>query len=284
MSTENTEQWNEWLAGLIDGDGCFYINKKEKNVSFEITTHITDIRVLTELKNKLKVGSVKKRSNSQSVRFRVKTKVAVIDILHRVNGKLYNPARVAQFIAACNLFEITINQAWLDEVTTGAASLTIKNSYAYLAGLIDADGTISISVSHTSTENSQLSGVHGKITRLINSKAHNQVSLKVTTQYENYATLIYKTVGFGKIYKQKPNKQKKVPNPLYHWTVVSLEDFQLLYEQFKKFPLKSLKMHRIRLVLLYFKYKQLKYHLYEAGAIEAKIWAKFARLWYKYSY
>ncbi len=26
----NKELWNEWLAGVVDGDGCFYINKKKK--------------------------------------------------------------------------------------------------------------------------------------------------------------------------------------------------------------------------------------------------------------
>ena len=57
-----------------------------------------------------------------------------------------------------------------------------------------------------------------------------------------------------------------------------------LYEYFKKNPLKSLKMHRMRLILFYFKYKKLKYHLKPAGTLEAKIWSKFAESWYKYSY
>lgn len=43
-------------------------------------------------------------------------------------------------------------------------------------------------------------------------------------------------------------------------------------------------MHRMRLVLLYFKYKSLKYHLKDANTIEAKIWRKLAKSWYKYSY
>ena len=57
-----------------------------------------------------------------------------------------------------------------------------------------------------------------------------------------------------------------------------------MYEYLKKNPLKSVKMHRMRLVLLYFKYKNLNYHLKKEGNIEAKIWAKFAKSWYKYSY
>lgn len=273
----NKELWNEWLAGIVDGNGCFYINKKENSISFEVTTHITDIRVVANIKNILKVGTVKKRSNSQSVRYRVKAKGAILDILNRLNGKLYNPARVTQFIAACEMVGIT------PRVLT-EFSFTEKKSYAYLAGLIDADGSLVLSVSSSTAEDSLRSGVHGKITRLTNSKTHNQISLKVTTRYRDYAELIQNTFGFGKIYSQKPNRKSKAQNPLYHWTVTSQQDFELLYEFFKKFPLKSLKMHRLRLSLFYFKYKKLNYHLKEAGTIEGKTWAKFANSWYKYSY
>lgn len=275
MITQNTlenEKWNEWFAGLTDGDGCFCINKKDKSVSFELTTHITDIRVVNEIKNKLKAGSVRKRSNSERVRYRVKAKKTVIDILNRVNGKLFNPARVPQFLAACELLGVTPMLPKESAV-----------SYYYLAGLIDSDGTITISTSHSTTEDSQISGVQGKINRLTYAKAHNQILLKVTSKYPDYVNLIQKSFGFGIIYTQKANKKKRRPNPLYHWTIRSFEDFQLLYETFRKFPLKSLKMHRMRLVLIYFKYKQLKYHLKESGTVEARIWAKFAKLWFKYS-
>lgn len=269
----NDEKWNQWFAGLTDGDGCFYINKKERSVSFELTTHITDIRVVTEIKNKLKTGNVKKRSNSQSVRFRTKTKSAVVSILNRLNGKLFHPVRRAQFEAACELLGVQTFPSNESEM-----------SNAYLAGLIDSDGSFTISVSHSSQEDSQLSGGNGKITRLINAKAHNQVLLKVTTKKIDYASLLRKVFGFGSIYSQKPNKKKKAPNPLYHWTIHSYEDFLFVYEKLRKFPLKSIKMHRLRLVPLYFKYKQLKYHLKQPGSFEAKIWAKFAKSWFKYSF
>jgi len=75
-NTINThdEKWNQWFAGLTDGDGCFYISKKDRSISFEVTTHTTDARVLYDIKNKFKAGSVKLRGNTQSVRYRVKKK------------------------------------------------------------------------------------------------------------------------------------------------------------------------------------------------------------------
>lgn len=140
MNTIQTNLWNEWLAGITDGDGCFYFNQKERSVSFEITTHITNAKLLYNMKNTLGGGSVKIRAHNQSMRYRVKEKKIIIDVLNRINGKLYNHRRVDQFHKACSLTNITPIQS----------SPLIHNQSAYLAGLIDSDGTITISVSNTS--------------------------------------------------------------------------------------------------------------------------------------
>lgn len=269
----SNEKWNQWFAGLTDGDGCFYINKKENSVSFEITTHTIDARVLYNVKNKLKAGTVKLRSNSNSVRYRVKKKSIICEIINRLNGKIQNPARIAQFKEACRLCNI-------DYVTPSAV---ISNNDAYLSGLIDSDGTFAISVSNSSTENSQLSGVAGKIIRLTKAKGFCQISLKITSSHKIYLDMIKTSYGYGFVYVEKPDKKKKRPNYKYHWTIKSCEDFERLFEYIKKNPLKSVKMHRMRLSLLYFKYKNLNYHLKPADTIESKMWTKFSQAWFKYS-
>jgi hypothetical protein len=273
MNNKNSEKWNHWFAGLTDGDGCFYINQKEKTVSFEITTHTTDAPILFNIKNQLKAGTVKLRSGSQSVRYRVKQKAAISDIVNRLNGKLYNTARIAQFEKVCELINVVPH----------STTLLLKTD-AYLSGLIDADGTFAISVSKSSTQDSQISGVEGRTKRLTNSKAYNQIYAKVTSVDQNHLNLVQNSYGFGKIYIEKPNKANRSPNTKYHWTIKSYSDFQCLYEYLKKNPLKSVKMHRMRLVLLYFKYKDLGYHLKPSDTIESKIWAKFCKSWFKYSY
>lgn len=53
---KNLEKQNKWVAGVTDGDGCFYINKKEKNVSIEFTMHIKDLRLVQGIKNQKKGG------------------------------------------------------------------------------------------------------------------------------------------------------------------------------------------------------------------------------------
>lgn len=267
-------KWNQWFAGLTDGDGCFYMDKKEKNVSFELTVHTTDARVIYDIKNKLKAGSVKLRIGSHSIRYRVKKKEVIFEIVKRLNGQLRNPARMCQFKEVCELYNIEYI----------IPSPLLSKDDGYLSGLIDSDGSFAISVSHSSPQNSQISGVEGRIVRLINSRGYCQISLKVTSSYKNYLEMIQNSYGYGSIYQEKKNSNPKNPNHKYHWTIKSYDDFQILYEYMKKNPFKSIKMHRMRLALLYFRYKNLKYHLEAEGTVGAKIWSKFAKSWYKYSY
>lgn len=270
----NSKKWNEWFAGLVDGDGCFYINEKEKSISFELTTHVTDSRLIYNIKNVLKAGSVQLRSGSKSLRYRVKKKEVLKEIVNRVNGQLYQPVRVAQFKRICEILDIKQIES---------PTLIEKNN-GYLSGLIDSDGSIAISVTKTTAEDSQLTGVNGRIIRLINSKAHNQISLKVTSVYKQNLVFLQKSYGFGSIYIEKTKDKPKSVQTKYHWTIKSAQNFQTLYDYLKIHPLKSVKMHRIRLSLIYFKYKSLKYHLKLQGSVEAKVWTKFSYSWYKYSF
>jgi hypothetical protein len=270
---QDDASWNEWLAGLTDGDGCFYINKKDKSISFEVTTHLTDARVLYELKKKLGAGTVTLRSNANAVRYRIKQKHVIIDIVHRINGKLYNPARLTQFITVCQMVNIPMKNS--------PPLLHPKNGY--LAGIIDSDGTFTIS-SQSNATNSQISGVAGKIARLQDSRGTSQITCKVTSIYKNQVTLLKESFGIGTIREERPMKASKSNKTKFHWVVRSNDDFTILYEILKSFPLKSVKMHRLRLVPLYFKYKLLNHHLRAPGTLEFKVWEKFAKSWYKYSY
>jgi len=269
------EKWNQWFAGLTDGDGCFYINKKEKNISYELTVHIFDSRVVYDIKNKLKAGSVLKRSNSNSIRYRVKSREVIENIIDRLNGRLYNEARIKQFEKACQL---------LNKQYVTPSSLLSKDD-SYLAGLIDSDGSLTINISKSSKTDSQISGVEGRCLRLINSRGANQLRLTIASKYLNNVTLIQKSYNMGVVYTEKANNNNRCPNNKKHiWTLSSYNDFQKLYEYLKKFPLKSTKMHRMRLVFIYFKYKELKYHLKASDSLEFKLWSKLCKAWFKYSF
>lgn len=106
-SKEKSQKWDQWFAGLIDGDGCFYINQ-QKEISFELTTHTSDARIVYNIKNQLKAGSVKLRSGSNSIRYRVKQRATILDIVHRINGKVRNFTRCGQLKEVCQLLNIPI--------------------------------------------------------------------------------------------------------------------------------------------------------------------------------
>jgi hypothetical protein len=274
MNTNFEEKWNQWFAGITDGDGCFYINKKEKSISFELTVHIFDSRIVYDIKNKLKAGSVHKRSNSQSIRYRVKATEVIKNIVSRLNGRLYNEARVKQFEKVCQL---------LNKQSMNPSSLLSKDN-CYLAGFIDSDGSLTINISKSTKEDSQISGVEGRCLRLINSREGNQLRLTIVSKDLNNVNLIQKSYEMGVIYTEKANIKNRCPNKKHIWTLQSYNDFQILYEYLKKFPLKSTKMHRIRLLFIYFKYKELKYHLKPSDSLEFKLWSKFCKSWFKYSF
>lgn len=265
------QQWNAWFAGLVDGDGYFYINKQNQ-ISFELTVPVCDLKLLSNIKQKLNGGSIKIRSGSNSVRYRVKNQSILRNIVNRLNGQLYNPIRLTQFKKVCFILNINLYL------------FSNQLSNAYLSGLIDSDGTISISVSKSNAMTSQLVRQNGKIIRLSQSKGHHQLSVKITSVQKDYLQKIQKKFQLGKIYSEKANHQNKKPNVTYHWIIQTAEELMLLYTLLRKCTLKSKKMHRIRLIPIYFKYKELNYHLKETNTLEYKCWLTFCKSWFRYTF
>ena len=193
----NYDSWNEWFAGVVDGNGYFYINKNNE-ISFELTTSTIDIGILHIIKTKLNGGSIKVRSGSASVRYRVKQKQILVQILNRLNGLLYNINRLQQFKKCCNLLNIKVIPSLV----------TINGNNKYLSGLLDSNGIIAISVSKTNSKNSQLFGLAGKIKRLEQSRGNNQLYLKITSASEESILILKNSYSFGKIYIEQANKKK----------------------------------------------------------------------------
>ncbi|MGC1204868.1 MAG: LAGLIDADG family homing endonuclease [Flavobacteriaceae bacterium] len=267
-----TNPWDEWFAGVVDGDGYFYINKKQE-ISFELTTAMHDINIVYSIKNELKGGTIKRRSGSNGIRYRVKAFLIIEKIIHKLNGKLHNPVRLRQFEQVCIILNI--------KLISSPSIIQIPN--AYLAGLIDAEGTVIVSISKTNAITSQKPGTEGKILRLSQSRGFNQIYLKITSIYKQPLLLIQNSYNLGYISTDKKNIKNKKSNEQYNWTIKKYADFVLLYDILKNYPLKSSKMHRIRLSLKYFQYKILKYHLKDFNTIEHEIWLDFCKSWFRYS-
>nr|YP_010160551.1 hypothetical protein K4Y30_mgp17 [Gymnopilus junonius]QRH17737.1 hypothetical protein [Gymnopilus junonius] len=127
-SLEN-QKFNQWLAGLIDGDGCFQLSKKGY-ASLEIVAHIRDKNTLYQIKQKFG-GSIKLRAGLNHLRYRMHHKQGMLNLIKAVNGEIRNPIRLLQLNKICEKYNITIIQP---------CPLTFDN--AWLSGFFDSDGSI----------------------------------------------------------------------------------------------------------------------------------------------
>lgn len=123
------DKFNEWLAGIIDGDGCFLLSKKGY-ASLEITTQLRDKRVLYLIKQKYG-GAVKLYAGDNYLRYRLHHKAGLLSLIHGVNGLIRNPIRILQLGKICNIYGIKLKDP---------QQLTYNNGW--LAGFFDTDGSI----------------------------------------------------------------------------------------------------------------------------------------------
>lgn len=122
-------KFNEWLSGIIDGDGCFLMSKKGY-ASLEITIQLRDRRVLYLIKQKYG-GSVKLKGGDNYLRYRLHHKVGLINLINGVNGLIRNPIRILQMAKACDKYGIPL---------IDPKPLTFYNGW--FAGFFDTDGSV----------------------------------------------------------------------------------------------------------------------------------------------
>ena len=119
----------QWIAGVIDGDGNFYISKKGY-VELSVVMEPRDIACLYKMKQRYG-GSVKATSHAKAIRFRLHHMAGIQLVIKDVNGLIQNPVRYAQFKKVCELYNVE---------TISAIPLTYNS--AYLSGLFDTDGSV----------------------------------------------------------------------------------------------------------------------------------------------
>lgn len=124
-------KFKQWLAGLIDGDGCFTYSK-QGYAGLEITMDIRDENALQSVKS-VYGGSIKLRSNAKALRYRLHHKEGLLRIINDVNGLIRNSYRLVQLNKVCTKYDISLI---LPE------KLTFEDGW--LSGFFDADGTIGI--------------------------------------------------------------------------------------------------------------------------------------------
>ena len=134
--TLKEKSWNEWLSGLIDGDGCLLVSKAGYT-SCEITMGLQDEHALAIIKQKLG-GSIKLRSGVKALRYRLHNKDGMLELINRINGNIRHTSRIKQLESICLTLGIKIKYP---------IALTIENGW--FSGFFDADGTITYSIKNS---------------------------------------------------------------------------------------------------------------------------------------
>ena len=217
-------KFNEWLAGLLDGDGYFIITKKGY-VSCEITLDIKDKKALYEVKQKYG-GTIKVVSNTKALRYKLRHKKGLVALIYAMNGLIRNPYRILQMNRLCVKYDMEIEYA---------KPLTYNNGW--LSGFIDSDGSV-----------------------YFNDKS-GQISISISQKNRFLLEPLISLYG-GRIDIVSPNTEA------FKYVVYRKNELlDLLDNYFNKYPLKTNKYNRIKLIKEFYplhkdnsdtnKYKQL---------------------------
>ena len=107
----SNDVFNQWLAGLIDGNSKFSVSKKGY-ASLEIVKETRDKHCLYQIKDPPtethKICSIKLRSGVKRLRYRIHHRKGMLDLINAVNGEIRNPTRLLQLNKFCDLYNIPI--------------------------------------------------------------------------------------------------------------------------------------------------------------------------------
>lgn len=130
---------SSYLAGLIEGDGCIYIAKNNKNASqIQISFNSKDLPLALIIQKNLNCGYVYKMKGANAYTFCVSKREDLARLTNIINGYMRTPKinQLYQLIDWLNNFEFNIEKKPLDS--------SPLNSNAWLSGLIDSDGHFSV--------------------------------------------------------------------------------------------------------------------------------------------
>jgi LAGLIDADG endonuclease len=123
----------QWLAGIIDGDGNFDIRKINNKLTLKairIKLHNRDIRILTRIQNYLHIGRIRSDKKKPHSIYIVSTKNEMKYLINQLNGLIR--IKVSGFIKSCDYLNIKYIEA----------NYNIAPFDPYFSGLIDTDGSI----------------------------------------------------------------------------------------------------------------------------------------------
>lgn len=127
-------QFNQWLAGLLEADGGIYISK-QGYVSCEITMHEKEVQTLYYIKS-ICGGSVTPRIKTRAFRWRVHKKQSILNLVDRLNGHIRTEKTQKQFCEVLKLYNIemitpkplSLDNTWFSGFFCGDGSFSLNRN------------------------------------------------------------------------------------------------------------------------------------------------------------
>jgi quinol-cytochrome oxidoreductase complex cytochrome b subunit len=143
-----------WLAGFIEGDGCFYSNSKSVNKSYPVLSirlSHKDIQTLYLIKKTLGIGKVyiskSKLGEITDVVYNVYKRDHILYLINILQGKILLKNKQLRFIN----WIVTYNKCYNTDIkpiliTDNNTIKTILETTSWYSGLIDAEGCFNIGI------------------------------------------------------------------------------------------------------------------------------------------
>lgn len=127
----NDRHFYEWLDGLIDGDGYFYIRQINRLTSLVITFDLRDEKTAQMLKHRLN-GKVKLITGSNAIIFLLLKRENIIILINNLNGLIRTENRIKQFKLVCLKYGVDYKDP-----------IKLDYNNGWFSGFFDADGHVS---------------------------------------------------------------------------------------------------------------------------------------------
>lgn len=128
--TEDEVCFYQWLAGFIDGDGCFRVDGNYCRLQIAQATWNLHLLELLQEKFGGKISKCKTGPNTHN--YYLPDKSSLAEIAHGINGNIRTTNRIVQFQNLCDVLNINYQPPY---------DMDLNNSY--LGGFFDSDGCIS---------------------------------------------------------------------------------------------------------------------------------------------
>jgi LAGLIDADG endonuclease/Cytochrome C and Quinol oxidase polypeptide I len=89
LLNQNKEIFYQWLVGFTDGDGTFSINHQNGkwSLTFKISQHEYNIRILNFIKSQLGIGNINKEIKTKMVNYRIRDRKKLNDVIFPIFNK-----------------------------------------------------------------------------------------------------------------------------------------------------------------------------------------------------